>query len=208
MTHSPCNSEIIHVHVCLYARAEGAWWTFSSPGALCPLYIIHHTDRPFHSWIQNSGWETTSNTLSCPPSVRTSLPARWTPRLNFCPVAMEPNLSNGENYEKLFFYFLPFFHLKIRKFSSRGGFSAAALVAWPLVTGKEEGSDLNGRHLKFLEVSFPPTAFPFSVERKKKKKVKSKVRSVLVHFVRRSGDTLEFTLGNTDRDVSLCLWWI
>lgn len=40
---------------------------------------------------------------------------------------------------------------------------------------------------------------------REKKKVMSKVRFALVLFVRRAGDTLEFT-SETLSDVSLCVW--
>ena len=123
--------KIIHVRVCFLPVCL-KWWGMvdvlrSGVPALCPLYIVHHPDRPFHSWIQNSDRETTSNTLGCPRLVRTSLPARWTPRLNFCRLAAEPSLSDGGNYDKWFFLFSPFFHLKIWKVSSRRGDSERQL---------------------------------------------------------------------------------
>lgn len=153
MAHSSCkcvtifhtyvwDSKRIHVPVCFLPVCL-EWRGMvdilkSRMPALCPLYIIHHTDRPFHSWIQNSSLETTSNTLGCPRLVRTSLPARWTPLLNFCRLAAESSLSNGEIMTNNF-YFLPFFSLlKIWKFSSRGWFSKAALVAWPLLMAKRK----------------------------------------------------------------------
>lgn len=60
---------------------------------LCPVDIIDHTDRPFHSCIQNSGGETTSNILGSLRLLRTSLqPAEhhiWThadwPQSQICP---------------------------------------------------------------------------------------------------------------------------
>lgn len=79
-------------------------------------------------------------------------------------------------------------------------------------SSKEDGTPSEWKTMKFLEVCLPPIAhpstpppFPDSVSfdrEKKKEKVKSKVRSALVQFVRRSRALLEFTLGNTDRVVS------
>lgn len=57
-------------------------------------------------------------------------------------------------------------------------------------------------HSPTLPPLSPFTVFLFSVEKKKKEKVKAKVGSALVQFVRRSRASLEFTLGNTDRVVS------
>lgn len=89
-----------------------------------PPHIIHHSDRPFHSWIQNSGWKTTLNTQSCPRLVRTSLPSRRTPGLNFSQVG-EPDLSDrGKLWQMMHFLsiFTHFFflHMKIWNFPAEG----------------------------------------------------------------------------------------
>lgn len=106
------DSERIHARflpVCVEWRGIADVLSKCGMPALCPLCIIHHTDRPFHSWIQNSGRETTSNALGCPRLVRTSLPARWTPRFNFCRLAARAkSVRPGGNYDK-WFLFSPFF---------------------------------------------------------------------------------------------------
>lgn len=110
------------------------------PSVPSPSYI--NADRPFHSWIQNSVWETTSNTPRVVPAwwERHSQPAEhhvWT----FAHRPAAPNLSNRGNYDTwiftfFFFTFPPtFFSLEnLKKFQQRviqySSFSGLTFSDW------------------------------------------------------------------------------
>ncbi len=95
------------------------------------------------------------------------------------------------------FYFLPLFSLENLKIFhwrviQHNSFSGLTFTDW-----QRGRIRFKWKTPKFFRGAFSPTVL--LIYSLCEKKVKSKVKPVLVHFVRRSFDILEFTLGNTVR---------
>lgn len=99
--------EEFSMEVCVARRGHGT--------ALCPLSIIYQRWQAIS--LLDSEFrlrDHLKHSPSCPCLVRTSLSARWTPRLNFCPpTGSAKSVQQGKlwhmNFYIFFFYFPPHF---------------------------------------------------------------------------------------------------
>lgn len=138
-------------------------------GHFTPGFRILAERPPQTLWVVPPWWECHSQ----PAEHHVWTFAHW-PWSQICPTG-----KIMRNY----FLFSPFFSLENQKiFQQRGiqcsSFSGLTFSDW-------QRGRIRFKWKTLFRGAFSPTVFPFSVE--KKKKVKSKVRSVLVHFVRMSG---------------------
>lgn len=113
----------------LYVRTEGAWWTLRSRSPLSPL---HHTSHWQAISLLDSEFRLRDHVKHFSWWERHSQPGEnrvWTffewQRSQVC--LMGKIMTND--------FFLSLFSLENPKFSNRGTFSTAVLVAWPLVIG-------------------------------------------------------------------------
>lgn len=165
MTHSPCkfiiifhtdvwDSERIHAHVCFLPVCV-EWWGHGRRSQVqdaSPLSPLHHTSHWQAISLLDSEFRPRDHLkhfgLSSLGENVTPSPLNTTFQL--LPTGCRAkSVRRGKLWRIIFFIFSLFFLKKIWKFSNRGWFSTTALVAWPLLIGKEEGSDLNGRHQSF-----------------------------------------------------------
>lgn len=176
--------------------------------ALCSRCIIHHSDRLFHSWIQNSSSETTSNTLSCPHLVRMSLPSLLNTTFKLLPTnCIAKSVQRGKLWQMIFCV-LPFFAWNLKIFQQRViqhySFSGLTFTQW-----QRGRIRVKWKTLTFLEVHFPQVCLLLIssiCERRRSSQRSGQYLSSslegLVMFWSLPWET------HLDWDVSLCLWWI
>lgn len=165
-----------------------------------PLSPLHHTSHWQPISLLDSEFQLRDHLkhFNLSPFGANVTPGRLSTTFELLPIWLQSQICpTGEIMTNDFFIFsLLFFFFSLHKlkcFQQRviqhGSFSSVTFTNW-----QRGRSRFKWKTLKFLEVRFHQMC-PFLVC---ERKVKWKVGSVLVHFFRMHGDSLEFTLGNTD----------